>query len=87
MQKENFYIDIISIFMKKIFEEVGHTFQCDVAAYYNVSEIQTFIPNYEITNCTSLMRIISMPAQMISGIYHVIIQKLSDFYNTNYSEY
>lgn len=38
MKKNDFYIDIVPVLVKEVFEEVGHTFKSDVTAHHNVPE-------------------------------------------------
>lgn len=36
MEKNNFYIDIVPVLVKEVFEEVRNTFQSDVTTHHNV---------------------------------------------------
>lgn len=36
MEKNYFYIDIVPVLVKEVFEEVGNTFQSDVTAHHNM---------------------------------------------------
>ena len=42
VEKHNIYVNIISVFMKKVFEENWHWFKSNVSTYNNVSKIGRF---------------------------------------------
>ena len=39
VQKENLHIDVVPVFMKKIFQEIGNWLQCNMPTHNNMSEI------------------------------------------------
>lgn len=60
MNKHNFNINVLSVFMKKIFQEVGYRVKCNVSTYNNMSVEDTIQETFHIifSNYASLLKCI-----------------------------